>query len=95
MSQIEKKLQIDNENMIAIFGQYDSNIKKIEQVCGVQIVNRGDDIKIIGEENEVIYAENILHSLEVLAKKGEEITEQNVLYLLQAKEEGNNDKEEE
>ena len=89
MSQIEKKLQIDNENMIAIFGQYDSNIKKIEQVCGVQIVNRGDDIKIIGEENEVIYAENILHSLEVLAKKGEEITEQNVLYLLQAKEEGN------
>ncbi len=75
--------------MIAIFGQYDSNIKKIEQVCGVQIVNRGDDIKIIGEENEVIYAENILHSLEVLAKKGEEITEQNVLYLLQAKEEGN------
>lgn len=89
MSQIEKKLQIDNENMIAIFGQYDSNIKKIEQVCGVQIVNRGDDIKIIGEENEVIYAENILHSLEVLAKKGKEITEQNVLYLLQAKEEGN------
>lgn len=89
MSQIEKKLQIDNENMIAIFGQYDSNIKKIEQVCGVQIVNRGDDIKIIGEENEVIYAENILHSLEVLAKKGEEITEQNVLYLFQAKEEGN------
>ena len=89
MSQIEKKLQIDNENMIAIFGQYDSNIKKIQQVCGVQIVNRGDDIKIIGEENEVIYAENILHSLEVLAKKGEEITEQNVLYLLQAKEEGN------
>ena len=89
MSQIEKKLQIDNENMIAIFGQYDSNIKKIEQVCGVKIVNRVDDIKIIGEENEVIYAENILHSLEVLAKKGEEITEQNVLYLLQAKEEGN------
>lgn len=89
MSQIEKKLQIDNENMIAIFGQYDSNIKKIEEVCKVQIVNRGDDIKIIGEEDEVIYAENILHSLEILAKKGEEITEQNVLYLLQTKEEGN------
>lgn len=89
MSQIEKKLQINNENMIAIFGQYDSNIKKIEQACEVQIVNRGDDIKIIGEENEVVYAESVLHSLEVLAKKGEEITEQNVLYLLQAKEENN------
>ncbi|MEY8321270.1 PhoH family protein [Lachnospiraceae bacterium 46-61] len=89
MSQIEKKLQINNENMIAIFGQYDSNIKKIEQACEVQIVNRGDDIKIIGEENEVVYAESVLHSLEILAKKGEEITEQNVLYLLQTKEENN------
>lgn len=86
MSQIEKKMQIDNQYIGAIFGQFDSNIKKIEQVCYVQIVNRGDDIKIIGEEKGVTNAENVLHSLEVLAKKGEEITEQNVTYLLQAAE---------
>ena len=48
-----------------------------------QIVNRGDDIKIIGEEKGVTNAENVLHSLGVLVKKGEEITEQNVMYLLQ------------
>lgn len=86
MSQIEKKMQIDNQYIGAIFGQFDSNIKKIEQVCYVQIVNRGDDIKIIGEEKGVTNAENVLHSLEVLARKGEEITEQNVTYLLQAAE---------
>ncbi|NDO47397.1 PhoH family protein [Clostridium sp. MD294] len=83
MSQIEKKMQIDNQYIGIIFGQFDSNIKKIEQICHVQIVNRGDDIKIIGTQKGVTNAENVLHSLEVLAKKGEEITEQNVTYLLQ------------
>ena len=83
MSQIEKKMQIEHQYIGTIFGQFDSNIKKIEQACCVQIVNRGDDIKIIGEEKGVTNAENVLHSLEVLVKKGEEITEQNVMYLLQ------------
>lgn len=86
MGEIEKKIQIENQNISMVFGQFDSNIKKIEQVCHVQIINRGDDIKIIGEETGVIRAENVLHSLETLIKKGETITEQNVLYLLQTKE---------
>ncbi len=85
MGEIEKKIQIENQNISTVFGQFDSNIKKIEQTCHVQIVNRGDDIKIIGEETGVIHAENVLYSLETLVKKGESITEQNVLYLLQAK----------
>lgn len=85
MGEIEKKIQIENQNISTVFGQFDSNIKKIEQACHVQIVNRGDDIKIIGEEKGVIHAENVLHSLETLVKKGEGITEQSVLYLLQAK----------
>ncbi len=87
MGEIEKKIQIENQNISMVFGEFDSNIKKIEQACHVQIINRGDDIKIIGEEKGVIHAENVLHSLEVLTKKGEAITEQNILYLLQAKDE--------
>ena len=79
MGEIEKKIQIENQNISTVFGQFDSNIKKIEQTCHVQIVNRGDDIKIIGEETGVIHAENVLYSLETLVKKGESITEQNVL----------------
>ena len=87
MSQQERRLQIENQYIIAVFGQFDSNLKKIEQVCNVQIVNRGDDIKIIGEQKQTIRAEKVLLSLEALAKKGEEITEQNVTYLLQTVEE--------
>lgn len=87
MSQQERRLQIENQYIIAVFGQFDSNLKKIEQVCNVQIVNRGDDIKIIGEQKQTIRAEKVLLSLEALAKKVEEITEQNVTYLLQTVEE--------
>ena len=50
MGEIEKKIQIENQNISMVFGEFDSNIKKIEQACHVQIINRGDDIKIIGEE---------------------------------------------
>lgn len=87
MTQTERKVQIENQCIIAVFGQFDSNMKKIEQACGVQIVNRGDDVKIIGEQRQAMRAERVLRSLEALAKKGEQITEQNVNYLLQTAEE--------
>lgn len=87
MTQTERKVQIENQYIIAVFGQFDSNMKKIEQACGVQIVNRGDDVKIIGEQRQAMRAERVLRSLEALAKKGEQITEQNVNYLLQTAEE--------
>lgn len=86
---MEKRIQIENKNIVMIFGQFDSNIKKIEEKCNVQIVNRGDDIKIIGEQKGVMHAENVIHCLEALVEKGEEITEQNVMYLLQTTEESN------
>ncbi len=56
MGEIEKKIQIENQNISMVFGEFDSNIKKIEQACHVQIINRGDDIKIIGEDKGVIHA---------------------------------------
>ena len=41
MGEIEKKIQIENQNISTVFGQFDSNIKKIEQTCHVQIVKIG------------------------------------------------------
>ena len=51
MSQIERTIQLENDIILPVFGQFDSNIRKIEKSCGVQIVNRGDDVKVVGEEN--------------------------------------------
>ena len=38
------------EDLIAVFGSFDENIKRIEEALGVKIVNRGSELKITGEE---------------------------------------------
>ena len=78
MSQIERTIQLENDIILPVFGQFDSNIRKIEKSCGVQIVNRGDDVKVVGEERGVHKAWNVLNSMAALARRGEEITEQNL-----------------
>ena len=80
----EKIMTMDNSQIPNIFGQFDANIKKLEQAYGVNIVNRGDSIKIVGAEPGVSKTERILHSLSVLAQKGEDITEQNLQYFMSA-----------
>ncbi|NLK37858.1 MAG: PhoH family protein [Epulopiscium sp.] len=82
MEQMEKTLQMDHRHMLNVFGQFDVHIRKIEDACKVQIVNRGDDVKISGEEKQTEMAKNILSSLYALAQKGEQITVQNVEYFI-------------
>ncbi|MBM6829519.1 PhoH family protein [Anaerotignum lactatifermentans] len=82
MSRVEKTLQLENEIILPVFGQFDSNIRKIEKECAVQIVNRGDDVKVTGEERDVQAACNVLQSLAALVRRGEEITEQNLEYFI-------------
>lgn len=79
---MEKTLQLENEIILPVFGQFDSNIRKIEKECAVQIVNRGDDVKVTGEERDVQAACNVLQSLAALVRRGEEITEQNLEYFI-------------
>ena len=66
MSQIERTIQLENDIILPVFGQFDSNIRKIEKSCGVQIVNRGDDVKVVGEERGVHKAWNVLNSMACL-----------------------------
>lgn len=82
--QTEKILQIDHRYILNIFGQFDENVKKLEQALNVLIVNRGEDIKIAGIEEQAAKAEQVILSLENLAKKGESITIQNLEYFIAA-----------
>ena len=65
-----------------IFGQFDANIKLIESTLHVSFVARGDNIKILGDEESVKSASDVIEELLALSKKGETITEQTVQYLL-------------
>ena len=77
------------EDLIAVFGSFDENIKRIEDSLHVSIVNRGTDLKICGEEESVDKAARTLEGLLSLSAKGETIDEQRVRYLITLVQEGN------
>jgi len=79
------------EDLIAVFGSFDENIKRIEEALHVSIVNRGTDLRVSGEPEPVDKATRALEGLLALAAKGEVIDEQRVRYLITLVQEGNDD----
>ena len=77
------------EDLIAVFGSFDENIKRIEDALSVQVVNRGTDLRVTGDEEMVDKAVRTLEGLLALAAKGEVIDEQRVRYLITLVSEGN------
>ena len=77
------------EDLIAVFGSFDENIKRIEDAMGVSIVNRGTDLRINGDPEAVDMAARTLEGLLALAAKGEVIDAQKVRYLITLVQEGN------
>ena len=71
------------EQLIEVFGSFDTNIRKIEAAFGVSIVNRDTELKISGGEEAVDQGCRALEALMALASKGEEIDEQKVRYLIE------------
>ncbi|MCR5468353.1 MAG: PhoH family protein [Lachnospiraceae bacterium] len=82
MSLAELDLNLSQEHMTNIFGQFDSYIKKIERSFHVSIVVREDHLRIIGEPYAIDKASNVINQLAELSKKGNEITEQQVNYAI-------------
>ena len=79
------------EDMIAVFGSFDENIRRIEDALSVTIVNRGNELKVTGDEEAADKAGRTLVGLLSLASRGEVIDEQRVRYLITMVQEGNDD----
>ncbi|MEA4816362.1 MAG: PhoH family protein [Lachnospiraceae bacterium] len=82
MGLTERFVSLDNGHILNVFGQLDSNVKKIEDRLKVSLVNRGESIKITGDEPAVLKAEKVILSLGAISAKGEEINEQTINYIL-------------
>ena len=80
------------EQIISVFGSFDENIKKIEQTFGVQVTNRGTELKVSGDVVAVDKGCRAIEGLLTLAAKGETIDEQKVRYLIDLVDSGNDDK---
>ena len=80
------------EQVIEVFGSLDENIRKIEDAFHVHVVNRGEELKIQGEEENADRSVRAIEGLLALAAKGETIDEQKVRYLIDLVKSGNDDK---
>ncbi len=80
---IEQRISVEQmEQATALFGSFDENTKRIEKEYRVSIVLRGSEIKIIGEEDDVVRAVRVVNQLMDLVSRGEALTEQAVRYCI-------------
>ena len=80
------------EQIIEVFGSFDENIKKIESAFQIHVINRGTELKVSGDEEQVDKGVRAVEGLLSLAAKGETIDEQKVRYLIDLVKSGNDDK---
>lgn len=77
----EKILDIDNtDDLSTLFGQLDSNIRRIEKQYDVKIVVR-DGVKIIGSEQSVSAAAKSVEALIRMSRNGQPLSDQTVRYV--------------
>lgn len=80
------------EHLIEAFGSFDENIKRIESAFQIHVINRGTELKVQGDEEQVDKGVRAIEGLLALSAKGEVIDEQKVRYLLDLVRSGNDDK---
>ncbi len=89
---IEKMINVDRmEHLLAIFGNFDENIKFLQKEFNVDIANRGSSIKLSGNIENVDLTERAIMSIISMLNRGEQITDQNLSYVVSLVKEGKED----
>ncbi len=89
----EQSVSIDRmENAVSLFGSFDENIKEIEKSFDVSILNRGSDLKVSGDIENVSQAVRAIGGLLTLINKGEPLNSQNVNYVIALVKDGADDR---
>ena len=87
---MERFIEVEKmEPVINLFGSFDENVKIIEKELDVAIINRGTEIKIAGEPEQVERALSAVNNLLAMANRGENIGEQEVRYVMSQVDAGN------
>lgn len=82
---------ISPEKQSVIFGNFDSNTRIIENEFEVVVTSKTDGIKISGSESNVEKASDVIENLLKLCEKTNELSEQNVRYVISMVGSGNTD----
>lgn len=82
MSLAEKRIQIPVEHIASLFGKFDEHIRIMEDAFRVSFITRGEDLKIVGEDQGITLTIKTIKELIGFAQKGETIDEQLVKYTI-------------
>ena len=86
---VERSYEIEDMGKVSeLFGSFDFNIKLMEHELNVQIINRGNTLKIMGEEENVNAAYEAIGAMMNILKNGESLTEQGIRYCISMAKEG-------
>lgn len=90
---VERTIEFDKiEHAISLFGNFDENVRIIEDGLNVKLISRDDEIKLSGNKENIEKASVVIERLISIAAQGEVINKQNVSYLVELASEGNLDK---
>ncbi len=79
---VEEKIELSEKDAANILGQYDIFAKKIEKTLRVSLIVRNDSLRIIGPAQQVAAAGRVIKELAEYSRRGKDITEQELNYLL-------------
>lgn len=82
MAIIERIIDIPDNHMHLVFGQFDEYLKKIERALNVTVFTRDGEIKVVGSEKNVESAVGVFLQLTELARRNSEISHQQVDYAI-------------
>ncbi len=82
MSLSEISMELPSSHMTNVFGQFDAYVKKIERSLNVTVICREEQVKILGSEERVLDAKQVLTQLLELSERGNTVMEQNVDYAI-------------
>ncbi|HHU48395.1 MAG TPA: PhoH family protein [Clostridiales bacterium] len=74
-----------------LFGSFDQNVKFIEEEVGVQVIARGTQLCIIGEEADVKLTTNVIHKLLDMIRNNEPLDISRIGYAIQLARSGKED----
>jgi phosphate starvation-inducible PhoH-like protein len=80
------------EDLVGLFGTFDSNLRQLEAALRVAVVSRGSELKIQGDPEDVYKAVRVVNGLIGILARGEAVTDQNIQYVLGLVEDGEEEK---
>lgn len=90
---VEERITIENlDHQMQLFGNFDENIKIIEQEFSVKVIIRDNTVKIVGDDQGVKIVKSIIKQLLQSIENNKPITTQSVQYIINLAKKGEEEK---